>query len=228
MKRLLAAAVFVFAWEAHADVQVYGAASLPGTVQGIELALGVGRSLYDTELPGGESEIRANRLGLALYEPIRPWLQPGIEAGYLDVDRNNNPATAGMNLSGYYVGGLLRSEIFPEEPLGIQIGLSYTYHSVDGETELQDTRLEWYETQARLGGVLRTGPVEWVAGGYYRHVDGDETTEGALTHTTSFDVEERSGAYAGVDFLPDPSGRISLRFTGGPEEQISIAFSRRF
>jgi len=185
---------------------------------------------FETELSMGDSvvESRINRIGLILYEPAYPSFQPGLQIGALEINQSNNPVTAGINVTGNYLGVLFRSLLYQSSHSGIRLESGYTYHAADKLTSNQEINLRWHELLFNIHALLTYGNFNFVLGGYTHLIDGDETAFGPITQTREFAESEKTGMRFGLDYRVDISGKVGFYADSGARQGIGLVFTREF
>ena len=198
-----------------------------GWGENLGLAVDIRRDSQAWDYPEQRITTRSTRLGLHLYEPSLPAFQPGLRLGRLWVSQSGNPATAGLDLGGQYLGAVLDSEWFASAPLGLRARAAYTALEARDSSDEQTTRLRWYEAELRLAAGLRLHPVELDLGGYHRWLEGDEIARGALSHTQAVE-RAGGGVYLEVRYWTDATGSVSARFEQGLGTAFELRFARAF
>ena len=185
---------------------------------------------YETDLDVDDSiiESRINRVGLILYEPAYAAFQPGLHVGAFNINQSKNPVTAGMSLSGNYLGLLFHSLLYRHRHLGLQLEGSYTYHDADKVTNDQEVSLQWHEFMANLHIQMAHGNFYYAIGAYSQFIDGDETAYGAITQTREFKVNERTGTHLEFEYWVDATGKIGIHVDNGGRQGVGLVFSRGF
>lgn len=201
------------------------AAPAQAVFEGVDAGLIAERARLDLD---DGVETRTSRITLFLAEPVRPWLTLGLHGGPVLLTQSDNPATAGLELTGYHIGVSARAEAFRTEPLGIVGGLVYTYQRTDRDETAGDVVLTLHEARAELAGVARLASLQVQLGGYALHVDGEQTVSGSTPSSRTVEAEETFGGFLQTDFLVDATGRIGLRVEAGAREAIALTFARQF
>lgn len=197
----------------------------------VEIGVMVDRSHLD--LRSG-AELRTSRLTFMLAEEVQPWLTLNLHGGPVLLTARNNPATAGMDLTGYHIGVGARAEWFRQHPLGLTAGASYNYQQVDDEIEIDSgggerkTTITLHESRGELAALIRTPAVRLQLGGYALYLDGDQTTSGPTASSSDIKADQSFGGFAQADFRVDWTGRISLRLEAGTRQAASLTFARHF
>jgi len=207
------------------------AATVPAAAQerfgeGLDVGLTVQRSEQDLGIDGAGHETRISRLGLSIWESSLPWVQFGLQGGPIAVTQSGNPATAGMELTGYFVGIGARSKLYSDRLLDLDAEFGYTYYRADDSSDGRETRLAWYEGRAQAAVTLKLDRLHLSSGAFGMYVDGDQTGDGLPTR--DLEQDEAFGGFLDVSFWVDADGRIQLRGEGGARNSLSLTFARRF
>jgi len=169
-----------------------------------------------------------NRIAMLLYEPSYPSFKPGLQIGTFEINQDNNPVTAGINLTGDYLGVVFRSSLMHTDHSGIQLEGSYAYYSADKTKSDQEINLRWQEFQIDAYLLLEYGNLDFSLGGYTHSIDGDETAYGSITQTRNFHEQENTGIHAGLDYWVDATGKVGLYTNSGGGHEFSLIFTREF
>lgn len=192
-----------------------------------EVALHIERFETDLDFSGAAIDTRFSRIRLVLFEGADRRLQPALQVGALEVTQTGNSVTAGMGLTGAFIGLKLRSEL-QRGSADLRIEGTYAYHSAEDSTETQKVRLSWHEAELDLEAGLQAGNARLALGGYLQGMDGDETARGTVTRTRGFQAENGAGALAGVDYHLQGGGLIGLRAEVGARRGVELIFARSF
>lgn len=173
-------------------------------------------------------DTRTDQLGLQLAESFTPFFAASVDLGYVGQSQTQNPATEGFNPSGTYLGLGLRATPLQTHYLDLSTAVGYTYFSLEGNTDTQDTQRDWREALLEVEAGLSLQSLRLSAGSRYRHIKGEETALGDVTQNRRFAADQALSGYAGLDILLQAQGRISLRGEGGARQGFYIAFSTGF
>ncbi|HWP94716.1 MAG TPA: hypothetical protein VNL72_03170 [Gammaproteobacteria bacterium] len=174
-------------------------------------------------------ENRVTAAGLTLHERYADWLVLGLALGYTRVTSDEDPALAGEDVTGGYLGVQADFRLFETKYLDLVGGVRYAYTDVSERTQGgNEIALRWTEGEGRLGAVLKYGPVRLAAGVYRLAIDGDQTENGGVTATRAIADVETEGSYAGLDFYVDRSGYIGVYGENGAREGLRLVFAREF
>lgn len=196
---------------------------------GPELEVYLTREISDWRLEGGASvETRINRLGLSIRDHLADGLWVGIHGGYLGLTQSGNPATQGMDLSGWHLGTSARWRFLHAGALSLSLLGQYTYNEADDTAADQSTRYAWHEYGAGLESALRMESVQLRLGVDYTRVNGDEKATGPIRQTVSLSEDEPVTARAALDLLVDATGRITFHMESGGRRGAGIGFARQF
>lgn len=202
---------------AHADPQT-----------GLEAGLILRHSELEWETQGRSIDAEVSRLGLALWEGAGPWLRLGLSGGPLRASQDDNPATAGMELSGQYLALSADIPLLSTRLLALTLGGSLSYNRAEGDRDSQDVKLTWYEGRGELAATLKLSSLYLSGGAFGLIIDGDETASGPLTYTRDFEAAESAGGFLAADYWVDPTGRVGIRGEFGASQGFELQFTRRF
>lgn len=175
---------------------------------------------------GGSVATRTTRAGVFLWDDSRPWLQLGIEGGPLLISQTGNPATAGAELHGSYLGFGLRSAFLRTPALDLVLAASYTYQRGEQDDGGRDVVLSWGELRGELAATLKLPALSISGGGYLLEIDGEQAVAGE--ETLILDSPDAGGAFIAASFAVDATGRIGLRAETGARRSLELVFARRF
>ncbi|OGT19524.1 MAG: hypothetical protein A2V90_02685 [Gammaproteobacteria bacterium RBG_16_57_12] len=170
---------------------------------------------------------RYSELGASYYE-IYGSLTAGLHGGYLDLSQQDNPATVGLMLGGYYVGVSAQSGRALAPSTELLWRLSYTYRNASDETTQQITELEWHDWNASLAVSYRLNNTELSAGAMADVIEGDETASGSVSHTRSFRHDRTGSGTFAIKYWVDDTGSIRLNLAGGARREAQLVFAREF
>jgi hypothetical protein len=176
------------------------AAEHNGEALGLELSLGVSRETLELETEDTTAETRLTRLGIDLWELGRPWLQFGLRGGYLLATQSDNPVTAGMDLTGQFIGVGVRGRLPVLPSLDIIASAHYDYQQVEDELDAQSTELTWYEAYGELGAALKLDPLHVRGGAALLAIEGSQTAKGTITDTEDLNDDLKLGGFLAVDY----------------------------
>ena len=196
-------------------------------VSGVEVGLNVQHQEIELDAEGVAIDTDITRLGIAIWESAGP-VMLGLEGGPLRVTQNDNPATAGMDLTGQYIAVSAGGLLYTSERLDLGLSGSLGYNRADDDRDGQDTRLRWYEGRAELKTTVKLFPVYLSGGGYAIYLDGKETASGPFSYTRDFESDGNAGGFLALDYWTDATGRISLRADAGARNGFELQFARRF
>ncbi|MCK5639927.1 MAG: hypothetical protein KAJ19_03990 [Gammaproteobacteria bacterium] len=185
-------------------------------------------SISNWVITGAVAETRVNRLGFSLYEYSSEYFQPGLHGGNLDVTQLDNATTAGMALSGNYLGASVRSRVPLLEHLSLRLQAAYIYHTAEQTLISQETQLKWSDTEVEAGFGFHFGHLEIFVGTAYYAVDGDEASTGTISQTRTFSEEDDTNSYAGVHLPIDATGSMQIQVGSGARKMTRLVFMRQF
>jgi hypothetical protein len=195
---------------------------------GTEAALLIQRLETDLKLDQSISQARINRVGLIILEPANPALQAGLQIGALEIHQSDNPITAGLNLTGNYIGIMFRSNLYHGNHTAIRLDGGYTYNEVDKHTNDQVINYDWHEFLLRALFEWKFADFNMSLGGYTQIIDGDETAFGVVTRTREFEQVDKTGARLEVDYRVDVTGKIGIQLDNGGRDAVALIFAREF
>lgn len=226
MKALFAALLAVYGGTAVASAGLYPAERRVG---GVEAELHVERDDYRLAGDGQVLETRASRIGIALFEAVRPNLALGFLGGVVSVNQTGQALTAGLRPGGEYLGLSLRTAAVAGRRWRLGIDARMLYQSVNDTTADQSVEFDWLETDAAAVFVFdATNSLSLYAGSGYTRLDVDQQARGAVNATVRFTGEERGSAIAGLDLEVDPDGFVTLFLRGGARDGFTLRFRRVF
>lgn len=198
----------------------------PDSQQAFDFSLSFSNSDVDLRAGGGKYPVSLDRIGILVFTQLEPHLQLGFITGSSNLDLDNDPLTAGMNLAGYHAGLAMRS-VFGRNP---QIGLqaNYLYQETKDETDTQATTLSWYEWSAGAFGKIILGQLVLSAGWTLQDVDARRRTTGDINDTQQLKLDSDSQGQLGIAWLVSSGGRVSLRLQRGSYQRVEFRFSRKF
>lgn len=195
----------------------------------IEAELDVERDDYELAGDVGILETRASRVGISLFEAVRPELTLGFFGGVVSVSQSGQALTAGMSPGGEYLGLSLRSVPLGGSRWRLGIAARLLYQSVDDATADQRVELDWLETEASAVFAFDvTGTLSLYAGSSYTGLDVDQRARGVVNSTVEFTEHETGSAIAGLDLEVDPGGFVTLFVRGGARDGFTLRFRRIF
>lgn len=194
----------------------------------VDFGLGFSRATSDLSYDQTKISTTVRWISVSWNEPFGERLRLGLHGGYSTLSQTNNPATVGTSLSGHHAGISAELTLARWTQARIYAGARYTYQQVDGATTNQTTEIEWNQTRADLGAVVRVAESLRLFGGVDRgRIDGEERTSGALTSTRPFRADE-TGVYGGLSVLDRNAGAVSVVWRSGIERTVGFAFRRQF
>jgi hypothetical protein len=207
--------------------------ALPAVAQtyvgGSEFEVYLTREISDWRLQdGGTVETRANRLGLRIRDRVSEGLWVGIHGGYLWMNQSGNPATSGMDLSGWHLGTSARWRFLQVGVVSANLLGHYTYNEAEDSLDDQTTRYSWHEYGAGVESAMRWESVQLRFGADYTMLDGDERARGPIRHTRSLSEDEAVTLRAALDLLTDATGRITFQVETGARRGVGVWFARQF
>ena len=191
-------------------------------------SLELGRYSTAFSYPNGDHEAHVGRYGLAFAEPAAQDFHFMLLGGYLTLDVDGDPIASSHDYTGRYLGLMGRYDSTEGDYLNFSAALGYTWHDLNGGSSFAPSEIQWYETWAEAGPVLRTGPWRFVAGGYFQSLDGNETDGGAADQFRRFTAASPAGAYGGVVYYLDRTGSVGIYATSGARHGVSLVFKREF
>ena len=200
----------------------------PWAIGPVELALQAEHDELDLEANDAIVETRIDQIGISLREPLGQHVSGSVRAGYLDLSQDDNPATAGMDLTGGYAGVTLEATPAITDATGLTFGAGYTYHRAEDALEGQETELEWHELRAWSGPRLRLGTIDLSVVAVWHYLDVEEQARGELTRDRSLEAADAVGGRLGMDWHLRPGGRIGLELEAGARQALQLEFAQWF
>mgnify|MGYP001151519489 CR=1 FL=1 len=194
--------------------------------EGLDVSLSVHRSEQELRTGGLDYETRITRLGLEVWERSLPGVQLGLSGGPLWLTQSGNAATAGRELTGYFVGVGARGTLFSSPLLDFGVGLDYAYHRAEDDSAGRNIQLAWHQVRVEAGTTLKLERLRLLSGVYGLYLDGDQT--GSDLATDDLETDRNVGGYLGAEYWLDAGGHIGVRGEAGAYNALSLTFARRF
>jgi hypothetical protein len=173
-------------------------------------------------------DTQMDRLGILLAEPMGSYLSLGLEGGVVALDISDQPSTAGMKLTGNYLGMTVNGTVLRMRQWQLDYGMRLTYHSLEDRINGQRAEVDWLESE--LGMDVKVAVADGVSlygGSYYAVSDIDQRLRGTVNETTEFDARGET-AVIGVALEVDPGGFVDLAVHRGREDGFMLTFSRQY
>jgi hypothetical protein len=194
--------------------------------------LGIAISYEDVHFPldvGGSSyETHLSEINLDLRDHLGRYVLVGLHGGYIGVTQDTNPAFSGLDVSGYDVGVSATGVVPLTSFFGVTLSAADTYHDASASVPDGHNRLHWYDAGGRLGVWLADGHFRVSAGGYVRHLEGNELLAPPHAATVSIAGRTRAGPYGGISYVTSEGGRIALFVEGGRWHGATLSFRYGF
>ena len=184
----------------------------------------------ETDLDYDDSIVksRINRIAMILFEPSYPSFQPGLQFGAFEINQNNNPVTAGINVTGDFLGVVFRSLLLSSEHSGLLLEGNYAYYTADKTYGDQEVNFQWHEYQIQAALLLSYGNLDFSLGGYTHSINGDEADYGVITQTRNFDEQSNTGVHTGLEYWVDATGKVGAYADIGGGKQFPLIFTREY
>jgi hypothetical protein len=210
--------------------------SCAGAVSASELDLeGVGAGLYvqrddmAIESSTASFDIQVDRFGFLLSETVHPRLSLGMLGGIAAADTEGHLITAGMQLSGSYLGVYLVGTAHDGPRWRVSYEASLLYQSLEDSMDGQHVELDWLESGGAVTVGFKVSDMVSVYGGpYYRNVDIDQRASGTVSATSRFSEQDSLDAVLGVVLETDPGGTINLAVHRGASDGFMLTFRRQY
>lgn len=177
----------------------------------------------------GAGDTTIDRVGIAWRERYGDRIELGLFLDYAALTQENNPVTAGRELTGYHAGVSLDADLLRlgRAALFLRAGLGYL--RVDDDTPTQSIVLSWTQPTLRIGarGPI-AGGLRAYGGVRYGTIDGEERLSGATNATTSLEEDDRVGGFAGLELALERGGYVGVSAETGPDRSVGIYFGRAF
>lgn len=195
---------------------------------GSEFSLNIERVKTNLDINNDRIENRASRIYAAFYEPAYPWFKPGLKLGYISASQNNNPVSAGKDLTGELIGLSMRSINSSGQFFNPQLQLDYIYNIAKNDSTGQDLTQKWFEFTLKAGISFNTKILSLALGGYHFTIDGDEQASGTINHTYTIKQDKQTGSYLDFTLYVDATGKVGVHAEGGSRKGLNLIFSRNF
>jgi len=168
-----------------------------------------------------------DRISIRVLTQIESHLQLGFIVGSSSLSLDNDPLTAGVNLSGYHAGLLMRSAIGRNPQIGLHA--NYIYQETKNETGTQAITLSWYEWSAGIFGKIILGQQLVLRAGWaLQDVDARRRATGTSNDTQRLKLSSDSQGQLGIAWLVRSGGRVSLMLQRDSYRRAEFRFSRKF
>ncbi len=195
---------------------------------GTEAALLIQRLETDLKLDQSISQTRINRVGLIILEPANSAVQAGLQIGALEIHQSDNSITAGLDLTGNYIGIMFRTNLYRSNHSAIRLDGGYTYNEADKHTNDQQIKYDWHEFLLRALFEWKFGDFNMSLGRYTQIINGDETAFGVVTRTREIEQVDKAGTRLEVDYRVDVTGKIGIQLDNGSRDAVALIFAREF
>ena len=203
------------------------AAYYPSFHSPFDFSLRLSKTDLELQADGVKQAVSLDRVSFVVFTLIEPQVQFGFITGSSNLSVDDDPATAGMHLSGYHAGLAMRSHIGSNPQLGLHA--NYLYQETKDETTTQSATLSWHEWQAGINGRLILGQqLELSAGWTHADVDARRRASGTINETKSLALKSTSQTNLGIAWLTRDGGRVGLSLQRGSYQQVEFGFSRQF
>jgi len=172
---------------------------------------------------------RLDTLGVNWYEIFTPYFHAGLEAGYIEMSQLDNPVAAARYTSGQYAGFLLR--ILPVTLTHFQLtfDVNYRYNKTQASTSAQNSTFIWHDTSVATKALISPFQhISFYGAVEYDFLTGEQNDSGALPQIKPFKQSQEVSYRAGVNFVVDYTGTITIESISGYKKGARILFSRRF
>lgn len=183
---------------------------------------------FEVEVGGAPATFEMERVGVTLVERQHERLALGLRGGYLSLSSNDDPALAGVDPEGGFLGVTVVGTLWQHGSLRLLAQGDYLYAHSRKDSPAQKTTLKWTEGSLRAALSWRLGPVELVGGVHRSMLRGDEVLSGGLVVTRDFELASESGSFLGLDLAVEETGRIGVRLESGAREGIALVFARDY
>lgn len=203
------------------------AAYYPDFHEPFNFSLLFSNSRVDLQTDSNRQRVSLDRISVAVLTFMVPQVQFGFITGSSNLSINNDPATAGMNLTGYHTGLLMRSTLGSNPK--VVFHADYIYQETKDETINQTATLRWHEWSAGISGKITLGhQLELGAGWEYDDVDAQRRATGGINETQNLNLKSGSQRKLEVTWLASNGGRVDLTIQRGSYQQVEFRFSQDF
>jgi len=220
-QRLLALAIFFI------SIGISEAAYYPDFRKPFDFSLLLAKS--DIDLQAGDDKHRASldRISIEILTLIKPRIQFGFISGSSNMNLDNDPVSAGKNLSGYHAGLMIRSALGHNPQIGFHA--NYIYQETKNEVTNQAITVNWHEWTTGIFGKIMFGQqLEFSVGWAYLDVDARRRATGDINQTQNLKLAAGSQERLEIAWLDRSDGRVSLAIQRGNYQQVAFRFSRKF
>lgn len=185
---------------------------------------------HELDLAGdGARDTTVDRVGIGWRERYADNLVLGLFLDYVALTQENEPLTAGRELTGYHAGVSLDADLLRFGPGALFLRAGLGYLRVDDDTPTQAVVISWTEPSLRLGvrGPI-AGGLRAYGGVRYGTLDGEERLSGTVDETRSLEEDDRVGGFVGLELALEPGGYVGLSAETGPDRTVGIYFGRTF
>ena len=194
-------------------------------VESLDFSLRFARAKMPLDYSGRTYDTTNRWIGLALREKAGQRVTLGMYGGYAYVTQTGNPVTAGMELDGFSLHGV----ILESRRVSLFYALDYAYQKVDHKGDIQTVVIDWSQSQAQLGAIAAlTQNFRFYGGGSYGRIDGEERASGTVNRTTALRRDARGGGFLGLDLNTGPDGYVGIEVRSGLTRGGEIYFKRRY
>ena len=173
-------------------------------------------------------ESRSNRVTLRYYEAINKQAWGGVQLGHITVTQTGNPLTDGLQLSGYFVGAMLRGDVTINPAWSFELAGSYVFNNTSAEQTAQTIRSVWHELGLDAGLVYRNRALSVEAGAGGRIIDVDEVARGTVTQTRSYKQDSVGHVRLGTAYWVDATGYVGIELVRGAWNGTRLLFGRQY
>lgn len=187
---------------------------------------------YDWQYPTANGPVtnHVTALGVSIDEPMAGKLRWGITIGLTRGDQTGNSDNPGAMYGGQFGDVHLRGALWSTEYVDLDFAASYGYYTMDSDDNDQKAKLQWTQTDGRLGATVKLGNWRLSGGAYRWRQDGEYTATNASRTSGTIDLNNdwQSGNYAGIAYYTDPTGYVRFEVMHGDLDATTIRFVREF
>lgn len=207
---------------ARADTDVSYYSSSP-----LDFSLSFSHSYLDLKKNDVRYTLNQRRISANLYDLSNPAFHTGLILGSSYLSMDNDLPTEGLLLNGYHIGIAINAFTNGNPRLGLR-GY-YLFQETKGSSNLRSVTINWNEWL--LEGLLHISTsIHWginLAAGM-SGVDVERSVNGDINDTIRLKPDIGFQGEAGIEFRPDPTGRISLVISRGIYDGTRLIFARTF
>lgn len=176
-----------------------------------------------------DTDVRITRIGATLSEEVNRHVALGLLLGYASASQTGQPLTAGMRLSGNYLGLNMQARMPLAQRLRAGLTGQYLYHWMREQLDGQRVEWEWAQADVALTAQIDlTRRLLMYAGPIMSWIEVDQQARGLANLTNELENRRTSGVAFGLLYEVDYGGRVGLEIRRGPLDGLALSFQRNF